>query len=68
MLTVKTPVSKWSKGFRHDATSAPLPPCNVDGPAKLCPKTRTWIPRATADPTPAAVEAMYDRAPWVWWG
>ena len=68
VLTVRTPVCKWSKGFRHVATSAALPTCTLEGPAKLCPKTRTWVPRTHSDHTPAAVAAQYDRSPWQWWG
>eukprot|EP00966_Prymnesium_polylepis_P329435 7385131-Prymnesium_polylepis.1 len=67
-LTLKTPVLKFSEGFRHDSVSAKLPACTIEGPAKLCPRTRTWIPRTTPDPTPAVVEAQYARPIWPWWG
>ena len=68
VLTVRTPVQKWSKGFRHCNTSAALPPCTLDGPAKLDPATRTWVARSTPDPTHAQVSALYDHGPWAWWG
>ena len=67
-LVVKTPVLRFSSGFRHVGTSAPLPPCALDGPAKFCPLRREWIARSEADPSPAAVKQQYDHAPWPWWG
>jgi len=67
-LILKTPVLRFSTGFRHDSISAPLPACALSGPAKFCPLLRAWVPRSTADPAPADVSAAYDQSPWLWWG